>query len=146
LIERYGDLFTTKAVALGHGVNCRGIMGAGVAKTFKTNFPINYAEYRDHCHRKILMPGKTLMVAERDKQIYNMASQLSPGPDASYLWLFNAALSAARIARRHGLHSIAIPQIGCGIGGLQWERVSKLLEAIEIIVPAFDWEVWTYEG
>jgi len=151
MIERNGDLFTTDARAIGHGVNTHGVMGAGIAKTFKQRYPEMFKVYRRHCEIQALRPGMSMSwsgmpnVGEHDaKWVFNMASQENPGPDAKYTWLFTAAAESARIAGGTGLDRIAIPEIGCGIGGLEWRTVKRLLEIIENDIPNFEWEVWHY--
>lgn len=149
-----GDLFTTECVALGHGVNIRGLMGAGVAKGFKAKYGVNYLSYGQQCKVKGLIPGQTLIVpcqeldinsVHIERAIVNMASQDEPGANARYDWLFTSALSAAEQLMEIGITKCAIPEIGCGIGGLAWPQTQTLLEAVEILVPGFEWEVWHYE-
>jgi hypothetical protein len=38
----------------------------------------------------------------------------------------------------------AIPELGCGIGGLEWEGVKRVIETVEFVVPGFEYEVWHY--
>lgn len=143
-----GDLFTTKLTAIGHGVNCAGVMGAGIAKPIKDKWPNNFSNYEAACRGGFLVPGDTLLVVENGMHIFNMASQRRPGRDARYDWLFGSALDAAEQAVKSGLDSIAIPMIGCGIGGLDWRHVENLLYTVEDIVndtlrsTRFEWEVW----
>lgn len=148
--ELQGDLFTSDAPALGHGVNCAGVMGAGIAKQFREKFPHNYENYRAACHGGMLRPGGIHVNVERGKYLINMASQNMPGADASYEWLFSAAYKAAKGAVAKDIDRIAIPEIGCGIGGLKWSSVRAVLEAVESITNnsglggPFEWEVWHY--
>lgn len=142
MIKRKGDLFSTDAPAIGHGVNCQGLMGAGVAKIFKDKFPKNYQAYYDVCDLKFLQPGETFVRSEDGLFIFNMATQNQPGPDAQYRWVLLAATDAMKQADKLNLDRIAIPQIGCGIGGLNWEPVEKILHATELAFPKTQWEVW----
>lgn len=149
MIIKKGDMFTTELHAIGHGVNCAGVMGAGIAKPIKEKYPNNFANYRAACRRGLLTPGKTMWCLEDGMNIFNMASQRVPGRDAQYGWLFSSTLDAATQAVQAGLDSIAIPMIGCGIGGLEWDYVRKNLETVEYIVnksltdtSKFEWEVW----
>jgi O-acetyl-ADP-ribose deacetylase (regulator of RNase III) len=148
-----GDLFTSDCEALGHGVNVRGLMGAGIAKTFKERYPENYLSYGQQCKVNGLIPGGVLVVPcyEADmnakhvqRYIVNMASQRQPGPDATYSWLFSSALAAAKQLKSIGVYECAIPEIGCGIGGLEWPVAELILTTIEQLVPGFEWEVWQY--
>jgi len=138
-----GDLFTTELKAIGHGVNCSGVMGAGIAKPIKDKWPNNFTNYEAACRGGFLVPGDAMVVHENGMYIFNIASQSRPGRFARYDWLFGAALDAAQQAVDMDLDSIAIPMIGCGIGGLEWPKVRVILEAVEEVVNGyFEWEVW----
>jgi O-acetyl-ADP-ribose deacetylase (regulator of RNase III) len=142
MIKRRGDLFSTDAQAIGHGVNCEGVMGAGIAKVFKEKFPNNYEAYRKYCSMKFLSPGTAFMKKENGLLIFNMATQYRPGPDATYSRVLRAGADAAELAVANGIDRIAIPLIGCGIGGLEWSMVEELLRTIESVHDYFQWEVW----
>jgi len=143
MIKRKGDLFGTDAPALGHGVNCQGVMGSGIAVPFKERYPKNYNLYHAACSNKLLQPGEALVTqADGGPAIANIASQAQPGADARYDWAFSGFLDASLQLRALGLNRIAIPLIGCGIGGLEWPGVEYLLKATEIIVPEVEYEVW----
>lgn len=142
MIKRRGNLFDTDAPAIGHGVNCQGFMGAGVAKVFKEQFPKNFQAYYDVCDLNFLQPGQTFVREEEGLFIFNMATQEQTGPDAQYRWVLKAATDAMEQAEKLKLDRIAIPQIGCGIGGLNWEPVEAILFATELSFPNTQWEVW----
>lgn len=155
MIERQGDIFTTTAGYIGHGVNCRGVMGAGIAKSFREKFGEDYYnEYRLDCNLGVLVPGRVTFYESTLNHfgitVLNLASQKVPGANAKYPWLFESLYRAARFATsparmpNYG-NTIAIPEIGCGIGGLEWRKVKKVIEAVEFIVPEIEFEVWHYE-
>lgn len=154
--ERKGNLFDSTATYLGHGVNTCGVMGAGIAKTFREYFPNNYSNYKAACESGRLQPGGFMVVPEKDwdcrlRLITNLASQEKPGADASYKWLFSCLWSWAEKAsepNRLRLYGgiIAIPEIGCGIGGLEWPKVKRIIEVIEDCHDDIEFEVWHYEG
>ena len=143
MIKKVGNLFDTDRVCIGHGVNVDGVMGAGIAKEFKQRFPENYSIYRAYCKSGLLKPGECLTTPDGDHIIMNIASQAKPGPDATYEWLFTAARQAAHHAKKYDHRVIAIPQIGCGIGGLNWYDVETILKAVEILED-IEFEVWKY--
>jgi O-acetyl-ADP-ribose deacetylase (regulator of RNase III) len=142
MLKRKGDLFTTDAPAIGHGVNCQGLMGAGVAAIFRDKFPKNYNQYKTNCDLKFLRPGESFLYVEDGQPIFNLATQDQPGPDAQYRWVLKAATNAMEQAEQLKLDRIAIPLIGCGIGGLNWEPVEAILHATELSFPNTQWEVW----
>ena len=148
MIQRKGDVFTTEAAYIGHGVNLRGVMGRGIAKTIRENFPETYAEYKEACEKDTLFLGDAMITEEGDTHIVNMATQVHIGPDARYDAIFEAAMHAAEqivleCAEQNRSPVLAIPQIGCGIGGLEWSKVEILLRAVEILNPGFQFEVWS---
>lgn len=145
MIHMRGDLFNTHAWTIGHGVNTKGVMGAGIAKKFKEKYPDNFKKYADACATQALKPGMSLGVVDNNNLVVNFASQREPGADATYEWLFESTLDGAMKARQLGQKTIAIPEIGCGIGGLVWYKAAAVLEAVETIVGRdFEWEVWHY--
>ena len=146
MIERNGDLFGTDAKAVGHGVNVRGAMGAGIAVAFRQRWPQMYEEYRKVCRDGVLVPGGCYAWETEDEDriglVLNLASQDDPGPNASISWLDSSATCAAAAAIERGIDRIAIPRIGCGIGGLDWDEVEQTLRRIEE-ETGIEFEVWT---
>lgn len=141
-----GDVFSTQAAAIGHGVNVDGVMGAGVAKAFKARYPEMFRAYSQACRSGTLGVGGFLpWYSEPDKRwVYNLASQDRPGPRAKAKWVQHAAEQALAHADHVGVRLVAIPQIGCGIGGLDWPRVERALKWVEGDFRA-EFEVWTYD-
>jgi O-acetyl-ADP-ribose deacetylase (regulator of RNase III) len=129
--EVEGDLFAMDVDAIGHGVNCKGLMGAGIAKPFREKFPLMYEEYALMCQAKDFHPGDVFKYYVGDgRWVYNLASQNKPGADADLGWLMQAAHTMMVHAHRYGVQEIALPQIGCGIGGLDYRDVRKVLSDV----------------
>ena len=145
MIKRTGNLFDTEQTAIGHGVNVYGVMGAGIAKQFKNKFPENYRAYQHQCLTRQLRPGGTYIHWENSHMIFNMASQDKPGPHAKLHWLGQSALETANTAKIWGYPIVAIPMIGCGIGGLTWPQVEKSLLTIENL-SGIQFEVWKFDA
>lgn len=146
MIEHTGNLFDSTAKHLGHGVNCRGKMGAGIAKQFRLRFPSMYWDYKNACERGLLQPGEDwAYYSELDKVwIHNIASQRETGPDAKYSWLFLGLSQAVRYVEMVNDDRLAIPEIGCGIGGLIWSDVKDVILEVEQNNPKVQIEVWHY--
>lgn len=143
MIEYEGDLFDAHTFAIGHGVNCRGLMGAGIAKAFRSRYPKMYWEYRLLCEEGLLKPGQIFPWAAGNPVVINIASQEYPGPDAKIHWLEHGIESALQYCRERELESLAIPRIGCGIGGLKWLDVHDALLRADGEYPDVRLEVWT---
>lgn len=142
-----GDMFTSDAPAIGHGCNTVGVMGAGVAAIVARKFRDTYTTHRNNCNRKLYSGGEVLVTKEFRPEsdgpfyVFNMMTQVNPGSDASLELVQKAAEIAVDRAEALGIFRIAIPQIGCGIGGLKWEDVEPILKKTER--DSFEWEVWT---
>lgn len=145
LKEVTGDLFEQDVQALAHGVNCSGVMGAGIAKPFKEKYPLMYEEYALMCERNMLSPGGCFAYyVGGGRWIYNIASQNRPGADARRRWLAEGLRSAAIHARQYGVKDIALPRIGAGIGGLDYDTaVLPIFERTAIIFPMVNFTVVT---
>jgi O-acetyl-ADP-ribose deacetylase (regulator of RNase III) len=144
IIHQTGDLFSAETPALMHGVNTKGLMGAGIAVRFREDFPEMYEEYRRICKAGELLPGDTFIYDAGEVVVYNAASQDKPGPDARLPWLISSVSVALADADERGFEFIAMPLIGCGIGGLVWEDVEPELEKLTEQYGV-DLEVWTYK-
>jgi O-acetyl-ADP-ribose deacetylase (regulator of RNase III) len=128
LIFEYGDLFDYPVI--GHGCNCQGVMGAGVAGVVARRWP----SIRDYDREHPGVPGglakfNTLSASGGPSTVYNLYTQLNPGANAS-LPLIRSALKLALTDNKNRL--FAIPWIGCGIGGLQKHAVLEILEELAV--------------
>lgn len=145
MIEMTGNIFTTSAPAIGHGVNCQGRMGAGIAVQFRTLFPEMYRQYKAVCDAGHLQPGDVFVFDTPNFTIYNIASQHLPGSNAQLDWLEDGLRASIMQAEDSGFDRIAIPQIGCGIGGLSVSDVVPLVKDVESGTSVqFEW--WTYQA
>ncbi len=129
VIEKTGDLFFAGELAIGHGVNSFGVMGAGIAAGFRRRWPKMYNEYRRVCLEGALKPGGIWVYnAPEGRRVFNICTQEHPGPDARLEWIAQGMFNVAGFATFYDISQIAIPRIGCGIGGLQWGEVKKAIE------------------
>lgn len=142
-----GDIFTTSLPAIAHGVNLRGVMGAGIAKQVKEAFPKAYAVYCEECKTGSLKPGEASAVhIEGKRWVINVASQIEPGPNASIELLESGVLQAVKWASENGIEGIAFPLIGAGIGGLHQNDTVRALEKAGEAYPEVAIELWFYHG
>lgn len=137
LIEVDGDLFDGYET-IAHGVNCVGVMGAGVALPFKLRFPNMFYTYRALCEMKQLKVGEVHAWQENGVRGYNLATQYQPGANASLVGIRLSLTRAMSHAKNNGMKNIAIPRIGCGIGGLKYPEVRRELEACVRANPRVD--------
>ena len=55
---KIGNIFESDKEVLVNTVNCVGVMGKGIAKTYKEKFPKMFEEYKNLCIKKEITPGK----------------------------------------------------------------------------------------
>lgn len=133
VIDIDGDLFADlkQGDTIAHGCNCVGVMGAGVAKPIKEMFPENFKRYKASCNNKTFYPGGVLYTKEKNVGIYNLGTQLKPGPDAKIASIDKSVHKMLKLAAVREEWSIKTVRLGCGIGGLEWTDVKPVLEAID---------------
>ena len=125
-----GDLLAADREALVNSVNCVGVMGRGVALAFKRRFPSNFKAYKAACDWDELELGR-MFVFETDelmpRYVINFPTKRH-WRSRSRLGDIEKGLSAlvGEIERRR-IHSIALPPLGCGLGGLDWTEVKPLV-------------------
>jgi O-acetyl-ADP-ribose deacetylase (regulator of RNase III) len=135
LSEVTGDLFETDVPAIGHGCNTKGAMGAGIAVEFKRRYPDMYQEYKRRCSSGEFSLGDVFVWEAVDRVVYNLATQPRPGPSASVDAIRESVRKALADARGRGFTEIAIPRLGAGLGGLQWEAVRHALYEVSKASP-----------
>jgi len=132
IIYKKGNLLEDDAETLVNAVNTVGVMGAGIARQFKEKFPDMFVVYESACQRGELQLGTmhVVQVKENDttRYIINFPT-LAHWSDKSTLATIESGLAdLVRVVQEKGIQSIAIPPLGCGVGGLEWEDVRLLIE------------------
>ena len=137
------DLLTSEGI-IAHQANCRGVMGAGVAKQIKEKLlPADeFKKYQDTCkyrNPEDLMNGEILVHGTySEKQlVVDLFAENEPtgkGLDTDYVALYKAFETLKKMVSKcdHTM-PISIPgYIGCGLAGGDWDYVFT-----KILVPLF---------
>ena len=127
-----GDILKADAEALVNTVNCAGVMGRGIALQFRKAFPECFKAYKAACDRKELRLGKMhvcdLSRLENPRLVINFPTKRH-WKGKSKLADIEAGLAAlVDLVRQRHIRSIAIPPLGCGLGGLEWNEVRTRIE------------------
>lgn len=127
----HGDLLKCKAEALVNPVNCVGVMGKGLALQFRFTFPANYRAYHDACQHKQVILGhmfvfKTQYVIN-PKFIINFPTKDHWIHESRIEYIHTGLIDLCKIITQFNIQSIAVPRLGCGLGGLQWSAVKPLI-------------------
>lgn len=131
------DIFAAEpagqVTVIGHGVNTRGVMGAGFAALIARRFPAVKAEYVRACSDARLTAGRTQIVpVTLTLAVANIASQVNPGADATVEHLQEGLDDLYRQAAQARVPVyIRLPLIGAGIGG-----IDPITAAATILVAA----------
>lgn len=135
IIYYKGDILESGADVICHQVNCKGIMGAGLAKQIRNKYPKVYEQYKDRCYYAVgsLLGLNQYIQVEDDKWIANLFCQNNYGRDKCYTDYPALQKSLESLKEDMGICTIALPyRMGCGLAGGDWSIVS------EIIVEVFE--------
>jgi len=128
---KIGNLLEAETEALVNTVNTVGIMGKGIALQFKERFPHNFRVYADACKKGLIKTGKLLIVKEQtlngNKIIINFPTKTDWFRKSQYNYIEEGLKELATVIKDHKIKSVAIPPLGCGNGGLKWEKVKALM-------------------
>ncbi len=141
-----GDMFFSHMQTLTISVNTVGIMGKGLASRAKYQFPDVYVVYQDVCRRKMLVMGRPYLYKREISLDQQLADEPFPSPEYNenkwFLlfptkrhWRERSDIQGIEQGLRwirerykaEGIRSLAIPALGCGLGGLDWREVGPLL-------------------
>jgi O-acetyl-ADP-ribose deacetylase (regulator of RNase III) len=139
-----GDMFTTTQEAFGHGVNCQGVMGSGIAKLIKELFPGVLPAYQTALQTGKLKPGGMFPYQEPyGPIIFNLASQIKTGADARYELVAQSVLESFNFCERNRITGFALPRIGSDIGGLEWGNTVQVISDVAASYPHITLELWS---
>lgn len=127
------NLLESNAEALVNTVNTVGVMGKGIALQFKNQFPNNYKLYANACKLKEVQVGKLFVTEEISllggkKIIINFPTKTEWRKPSEYSYIEMGLQDLVKVIQSKGIKSIAIPALGAGNGGLDWNKVKELME------------------
>ena len=145
-----GDIIKQDAEALVNTVNCVGVMGRGIALQFRKAFPDNYKAYRAACKRKEVQPGR-MFVSDLNRMIN---PRLIINFPTKRHWKGKSRLEDIRdglkdlvaVLEHYEVQSVAIPPLGCGLGGLDWDEVRPLIKEALSALPNLQVYLFEPEG
>lgn len=127
-----GDILTCEADALVNTVNCVGIMGRGIALQFKNMYPDNFKAYAAACRREAVQPGRMFVYETGQlmppRFIVNFPTKRHWSGKSRIEDIDAGLADLLEVIRDKGIRSIAIPPLGSGLGGLDWNEVRPCIE------------------
>ena len=146
-----GDLLQANADLIVHQVNCQGVMGAGVARQIREQFPKTYETYKEFCKpyvgktHKLL--GQCLYVEEEPFIICNAFGQDFYYRNSVQTQYDKLEQCFYDIAEKYHGKSIALPwKIGCGLAGGDWNVVYEMIFNILAVEGHCKVTLYEYQG
>ena len=128
-----GNLLEADAEALVNTVNTVGVMGKGIALQFRQAFPANYDAYRKACDQGELEPGRMFVFETgqltNPRYIINFPTKRHWKGKSRMKDIDSGLKALIDVVKIHGIQSIAVPPLGSGNGGLDWNEVKPRIEA-----------------
>lgn len=141
-----GDMFFSNLQTLTISVNLQGVMGKGLASRTKYQFPDVYVAYQDVCRSKRITATKPYLYKREsslDEELADLGTPLvTPNAVKWFLlfatkrhWKDNSRLDDIEGGlawvrdnfQKEGIQSLAMPALGCGLGGLHWKEIGPLM-------------------
>ena len=155
------NLLDDNADVLVNTVNCVGVMGKGLALEFKQRHPIVFSTYQKSCRKGEVVPGRMHIVLENKFHSARDHHRYVVNFPTKRHWRENSQLENIEAGLEHLVgfiryvarsRSIALSPLGCGLGGLDWQRdvgpmVLKALQPLpDVDVRLYAPEISTQEG
>lgn len=132
IIYSKGNLLEAEAEALVNTVNCVGVMGKGIALQFKQAYPENYKEYEKACKDEKIKPGTMFIYSTGElfssKYIINFPTKRHWKGKSKIEDIKIGLIDFVKQIKDLNIKSVAVPPLGCGNGGLDWQVVKSLIE------------------
>lgn len=122
-----GDIFDSHADCLVNAVNCEGIMGKGIAYQFKVRFPENNIDYRKACKSGELKIGTIHFFKEKEVWVVNFPTKDRWRQKSKIDYIETGMDQLVKFISEYQPNVIAIPSLGCGNGGLDWNTVKGII-------------------
>jgi O-acetyl-ADP-ribose deacetylase (regulator of RNase III) len=130
---REGNLLESDVDALVNTVNTKGVMGKGIALQFKRAFPDNYTAYRAACEAGEVQLGRMFVTAtgrlDNPRLIINFPTKGHWKSRSRLQDIETGLQDLRRVLESNDVKSLALPPLGCGLGGLSWSEVRPRIEA-----------------
>lgn len=134
-----GNILFANVEALVNTVNCVGVMGRGIALQFKNAYPENFKAYAAACQRQEVRPGHMFIFPTGElanpKYIINFPTKRHWRGKSRVQDIDAGLIDLVNTIRRHNIRSIAIPPLGSGLGGLEWDDVKPRIETALQTLP-----------
>ena len=123
-----GDIFNSPAQVIVNTVNTVGVMGKGLALSFKNRYPDMFQSYKRVCEKNLLKIGKLLLYYYPDHWVLLFPTKEHWKNPSKIEYIEAGLIKFTSTYAEKNITSIAFPKLGCGNGELNWEAVRPLME------------------
>ena len=146
--EVEGDILLTEAKVICHGVAPNDHFNQGLALSLREAWPALYKDFRHYLHQSSPKVGTTalwggaggIQVVHLFTQEPAVSNHSHPGK-AELKHVRHALQELAKLAKKEGFESLALPKLATGVGGLKWDDV---YDVIQDTLGALDIPVYIY--
>lgn len=143
VIEKRGSILSSKTEILINPVNIVGVMGVGTALAFRDKYPKCYKSYKKACNNADLTIGKIQALKMEDGHIIVNLPTKKHWKNPSRVEYIEASFKKlAQYCSARGVKKIAMPKVGCGLGGLNWEK--DIYPLLDLLPYNLEIEVWDH--
>ncbi len=139
-----GDILEASVEALVNPVNCEGYMGKGLALQVKKLYPETFKNYSRVCKEGQLKIGNIHYFREKEIIIINFPTKDKWKAKSKLSYIIDGLPELINLIKELDIKSIAIPPIGCGLGGLKWDDVKQVLVE-NLRVVSNDVDIFIYQ-
>lgn len=138
-----GDIFSSPAQVIVNTVNTVGVMGKGLALSYKNRYPEMFEAYKRACDKNQLKTGKLMLFYSPDHWILLFPTKENWRYPSKLEYIEAGLVKFVQTYADKNITSIAFPRLGCGNGELNWDDVRPIMEKYLHSLPI---EIYIYTG
>lgn len=138
-----GDIFDSPAQVIVNTVNTVGVMGKGLALSFKQKYPDMFKKYQMACEKNQFSIGKLMLFYEPDHWLLLFPTKENWRNPSKIEYIEKGLMKFVNTYAEKNITSIAFPRLGCGNGELSWDEVRPIMEKYLKPLPI---DVYIYLG
>lgn len=133
-----GDLLNVNYGIIGHQVNCKGVMGGGIAHQLRNKYPGIFEPYQTLCGMaipsEVLLGLVQILQVNPNIMVANLFGQDAYGRDKQYTntsALKQSLLFLNQFQYVNSSFPVFLPwKLGCGLAGGDWRIVSEIIDQV----------------
>jgi O-acetyl-ADP-ribose deacetylase (regulator of RNase III) len=137
IVHENKNIFDSKVDALVNPVNTHGVMGAGLAKAFKTRYPEMFDAYKAKCKDGKLSVGKLYYYTVSSPIIICFPTKEHWTQPSQKEFIVKGVENFCTTFNSYNIKSVAFPALGCGLGGLSADDIIPLMKSYFEYLPIY---------